>query len=319
MVSSVFNDSGTLFPSDASQSSADNQSSAANQAALYQDAYGSPADTGMSAGPTDTSAQSAYAAQNGFLPNVDFGGASVDSSSMNDASALNSYDPSAQNPAQLDQNYYQFNSDNTNAAAAGNTAPPIDSAPSSVDNAVPNINNVGSPSDNAQTISDLQAMLDAQSGNDANGIVKNSVFNQPLTNNPDVLDRAAKAFAQDTENMLTYMALMKSDSAQLTQISDQPTVLAMQAALTKHWGPMEEQTLSNLTKLGIDPDTTQQVAQLLQTLDQGLLTKPGTANTQPADAPPTNPVATNPIAANPDATNTVPTNTTQPDASQFGM
>lgn len=106
--------------------------------------------------------------------------------------------------------------------------------------------------------------------NDNFVIARDSVFDQPLTNDPDVVNRAAQALIRDTERMLMYMALMQYDSEHFNNV-DEKTGAAFKTALASQTGAMQERMSKRLKSLGVGDDAEKRVMDFFQALNQGLI------------------------------------------------
>lgn len=105
--------------------------------------------------------------------------------------------------------------------------------------------------------------------NDNFDIAKDSVFDQPLTNDPEVVDRAAQALIRDTERMLLYMALMQYDSEHSRNV-DEKTGAALQSALSAQTGAMQERMKTRLQSLSIGDSVQKRVMDFFQAINEGI-------------------------------------------------
>ncbi|MBX9952977.1 MAG: hypothetical protein K2Y39_27635 [Candidatus Obscuribacterales bacterium] len=118
---------------------------------------------------------------------------------------------------------------------------------------------IGSPLNRRNTSSDVTL-----------NITKDTVFDQPLTSDPEVVDRAARALVRDTEGMLLYLALMKTDSEQFQKVSDQQTSAALKIAVASQTNAMQERVVKRLRDMNISNESAAQAMEFLQVFTQAI-------------------------------------------------
>ncbi len=101
-------------------------------------------------------------------------------------------------------------------------------------------------------------------------VTVDNVFRQPITNDPEIVDRAAKAMTRDIEGMILYMAVMQYDSQQLMQVKDPATVSALQTSIDKEMTKAEERITKKLKEFGINEETAKSIYDLLDTMKNKL-------------------------------------------------
>lgn len=120
--------------------------------------------------------------------------------------------------------------------------------------------------------------VDNETGVDSEVTVDN-VFRHPITNDPETIDRAARAITRDIERMILYMALMQFDSQQLMQVTEPATVSALQTAINKEMTKSEQKIIRSLNEFGVNEETAQGIFELLATMK----TKLSNGGDQPSD------------------------------------
>lgn len=110
-------------------------------------------------------------------------------------------------------------------------------------------------------------------------ITKDKVFDKPLTSAPDVVDRAARALARDTEGMLMYLALMKADSESFQSVADTATRSALQTAVARETEVMQERLFKRFQTMNMSDEAVTQVMEFFQVFNKAMF---GSSNNQNA-------------------------------------
>ncbi len=116
-----------------------------------------------------------------------------------------------------------------------------------------------------RTVNENPGDVDNGAGTDREVTIDN-VFRHPITNDPEIVDRAAKAMTRDIEGMILYMAVMQHDSQQLMQVTDPATVSALQTSIDKEMTKAEQRITKKLKEFGINEETAKSIFDLLETM-----------------------------------------------------
>jgi hypothetical protein len=101
-------------------------------------------------------------------------------------------------------------------------------------------------------------------------IVVDRVFDKTIINDPEVIDRAAKAFTRDLESMLLYMAVMNADSEKISAITDKQTAVALHSAIIRETQVMQQRAHQRLLTMGISDKNVNQIMEFFKGFNDGI-------------------------------------------------